>query len=179
MSSLLSHEAPAPCCPSHAPLPRRAPQIVISSKGFGTGTVQNVTSSVVTYSDVSPTIQRVGGVIVPPTIGGTLLNLTCGFITPTFNYTARITVGGADCPIIDPVSGEVVPSTGVAQMLSKYFNNSLPSYVRGPACYSSALLSMLYVRATVAGASGEAGLGPDLGVGGSGRGLSSVWACLP
>jgi hypothetical protein len=103
-------------------------QVVFSLKAYGTGASYTQATAVASYIDVSPVVVALGGVVTPPTSGGTTLILTVEYMTPTNNYTAIITVGGAPCPILNPNTGAVVPADAVAQMLLAIYGGARKQY---------------------------------------------------
>jgi hypothetical protein len=95
---------------------------------YGTGEVYTLGTDVASYIDVSPAVVRLSGVTAPPTLGGTRLTLTTEYMNPASSYTAAVTVGGAPCPIVNPLTGAVVPGDQVAQLLLALYGPSQPQY---------------------------------------------------
>jgi IPT/TIG domain len=85
------------------------------TRDFGTGFVTNVTSNVLPFQDVSPQITGVLSGSLPPTSGSTNLVFSCSHLETA--ETISVTVGGSPCPVLNPLTGAVVPANNVPAML--------------------------------------------------------------
>ena len=95
-------------------------QVNYTTAAYGTGLRSVTTSNVAFYSDVSPAIAAITYTQPPRTRGGDVIVLTSAYMTGV-NYTAYVSVGGANCPIIDPTTGLVVPPNRVSEMLQRVY----------------------------------------------------------